>query len=372
MNQLEKIIIDKIKKEGPLSFETFMDMSLYYPGLGYYTSPQLKIGRKGDFYTSPHLHKVFGAMIGKQFEEMWNIMGKPDKFYAVEIGAGAGHLCKDILEYCKTREIMNALHMVIVELNPSVIENQKNLLFVFSDRVKWISSIQELQDMRGCIFSNELLDAFPIHLIIMQGEPREICVDYMDSNLIEKYHEVQNNEILSYLKMFSPALPQGYRTEINLRLKDWLKQISNVLSEGFLFTVDYGYTAQEYYDADRFNGTLLCYYKHTVHENPYEKIGLQDMTAHVNFSSLKTWGEDTGLKTIGYCPQGTFLVALGIDELITDLYAHSPDYASEILKIKGLILPHGMGESHKVMVQYKGKGIPEIRGFSLRNQRGSL
>ena len=143
------------------------------------------------------------------------------------------------------------------------------------------------------------------------------------------------------------------------------------MTEGFILTIDYGYTAEEYYDEERTKGTLLCYYKHQVNENPYENIGEQDITAHVNFSSLRKWGEEIGFKTIGYCPQGTFLISLGIDEAITELYSNSPDYESEILKIKGLILPHGMGESHKVMIQYKGERLPALRGFSMRNQINS-
>ena len=155
-------------------------------------------------------------------------------------------------------------------------------------------------------------------------------------------------------------------------MKGWLEEIASVLSEGFILSIDYGYTAEEYYDEDRLKGTLLCYYKHQINENPYGNIGKQDITAHVNFSSLKKWGEEFGLKTTGYCPQGTFLISLGIDEAIAEIYGDSPDYSSEILNIKNLILPQGMGETHKVMVQYKGEGTPKLRGFSIRNQVGML
>ena len=349
-----------------------MDIALYYPELGYYTSPNLEIGRKGDFYTSPHLHKIFGAMIGKQLEEMWKILERPSVFHAVEIGAGAGYLCKDILDYLKNREIFQSLNYIIVEINPVMRDRQKNFLSDFSDNVKWISSLRELNNIRGCIFSNELLDAFPVHIIEMEkGGVKEIYVAFDGKNIIEQKLDISSPNLLKYLEEFNIDIASCYRTEINLKTKDWLKEISEILTEGFILTIDYGYTAEEYYDEERTKGTLLCYYKHQVNENPYENIGEQDITAHVNFSSLRKWGEEIGFKTIGYCPQGTFLISLGIDEAITELYSNSPDYESEILKIKGLILPHGMGESHKVMIQYKGERLPALRGFSMRNQINS-
>ncbi|MEK7238907.1 MAG: SAM-dependent methyltransferase, partial [Nitrospirota bacterium] len=249
-------------------------------------------------------------------------------------------------------------------------------------------SLRELNNIRGCIFSNELLDAFPVHIIeivnedypsptpLPQGEGvrgrvKEIYVAFDGNKIIELKQDISSIDIINYIKEFSIDIPNGYRTEINLKIKDWLKEISEILTEGFILTIDYGYTAEEYYDEERTKGTLLCYYKHQVNENPYENIGEQDITAHVNFSSLRKWGEEIGFKTIGYCPQGTFLISLGIDEAITELYSNSPDYESEILKIKGLILPHGMGESHKVMIQYKGERLPALRGFSMRNQINS-
>lgn len=372
MNTLEQKIIERIKKQGPITFETFMDMTLYCPELGYYTSPETSIGRKGDFYTSPHLHPVFGAIIGRQIEEMWDIMGRPSDFHAVEIGAGTGYLCKDILDYLKNLEIFSAMKYVIVELNPTMTDKQRYLLGDLGEKVKWTSSVSELKNIKGCIFLNELLDAFPVHMVEMSNELKEIYVAFDGSNFIEQLHVVMSNKLMSYFKEFSIKIPEGYRTEINLKIKDWLKEVSEALTEGFILTIDYGYTAEEYYDSERSKGTLLCYHKHRTTENPYENIGQQDITAHVNFSSLKKWGQDIGLKTIGYCPQGTFLIASGIDEVITELYSDSPDYSFEVSKIKGLLLPQGMGESHKVMVQYKGKDTPKLRGFSIRNQRSSL
>lgn len=372
MNPLQQKIIRKIKSEGPVTFKTFMEMALYEPDLGYYTSQNTKIGKAGDFYTSSHLHPIFGAMIGKQTEEMWEIMGKPSVFQIIEIGSGAGYLCKDMLNYLKNREFFNPLSYIIVELNHAIRDRQKNLLADFSDKVSWASSIREISNIRGCFLSNELLDSFPVHLIEMEDEIKEIFVSAEGERLIEIKEKPSTDEILNYLKEFSIELQKGYRTEINLQIKDWLNEVNNALTDGFILTIDYGYPARDYYSEDRNRGTLLCYHKHQVIEKPYQNIGEQDITAHVNFSSAKKWGEELGIKTIGFCQQGTFLISLGIDEAIAEIYKNSPDYLFEVAKIKGLILPGTMGETHKVMIQYKGKEEPKLKGFLMKNQEERL
>lgn len=388
MNQLEQRIAEKIQKEGPITFEKFMEMALYYPDMGYYSSPERMIGRAGDFFTSPHQHAIFGAMIGKQLIEMWEIMGRPSEFRAVEVGAGTGYLSKDIFDYlCKPSEdpdlaekkksFLDSLKYSIVEPFFHFRKKQRDILkdHAESRKITWTSSLKEAGEIRGCIFSNELLDAFPVHLIEMEDDIesglKEICVGFDGKEFIEEKTDAPA-EITDYIKRFNIDLPPGYSTEVNLGIRDWLDEASGVLSEGFILTIDYGYTAREYYSEERSKGTLLCYHKHRFNENFYQNVGKQDITAHVNFSSLKLWGQERGLTTFGYCPQGTFLAASGIDEIITELYAGSPDYLSEVSKIKTLILPQGMGESHSFMVQYKGKGSPKLRGFSMRNQMESL
>ena len=407
MNPLEQIIIEKIRKEGPITFEMFMDMALYYPELGYYSSGRNAIGKRGDFYTSPHLHPVFGIMLGKQLIEMWMVMGRPEIFHAVEIGAGTGYLCKDILDYLhkpssniavseNKYNFLRSLRYVIVEPYQHFEARQRELLgdylkcrggfetrpyFKGKDEIEeacpelisWVQSLRNPDNrVTGCIFSNELLDAFPVHLVVMEDELKEIYVDFDGRKFVEIKDRISSVKLSDYLKEFSVILRSGYRTEINLRIKSWLEKAGAALSKGFLLTIDYGYSAREYYSEERTEGTMLCYHRHQFNEDPFSNIGEQDITAHVNFSSLKKWGKEFGLRTIGYCPQGTFLISSGIDEMITELYPCSSDYASEIVKIKGLIFPQGMGASHDVMVQYKGEGSPELRGFLLRNQKGNL
>jgi len=379
MNSLEQKIIERIRREGPITFETFMEMALYEPGLGYYASHKAMIGKEGDFYTSPHLHPAFGAMMGIQIEEMWQLMvstrsrlPEEDGFHIVEIGAGEGYLCKDILDYLTKRDCFDSIIYVIVERNPSMRHKQERLLEGFLHKVMWCGSLQEVGKVKGCILSNELLDAFPVHIIEMEEEAKEIYVSVDGDRLVETEGDVSTRAIADYLNEFSIELTQGYRTEINLRIKEWLRSVDEILSEGFILTIDYGYPAREYYSEERNRGTLLCYHGHQVVENPFRNIGEQDITAHVNFSSVKKWGEALGLKTLGFCHQGAFLISLGILEMVKDQYENSPDYPFEVAKIKGLILPGTMGESHKIIVQYKGGKSPELKGFSMKNQVGRL
>ncbi|NWF97931.1 MAG: SAM-dependent methyltransferase [Nitrospirae bacterium] len=373
MNILEKKIKDLILREGRITFKTFMQMALYEPELGYYSSDKIKIGREGDYYTSQHLHPAFGAMLGEQLIEIWEFMGKPKTFYSVEPGAGEGYMCNDILNYLKNKEIYGTLKYIIVEPHPFMKHKQKKLLKSFSDKITWISSLNELKNIKGCILSNELLDAFPVHLVEMEKELKEVYVTINgDNNFIEIKDSLSSNDLKKYMEDFSISLPYGYRTEINLEVKDWLKEVNNILIEGFIITIDYGYPAHEYYCEERNRGTLLCYYQHQFIENPYLNIGNQDITAHVNFSSLKKYGEEIGIKTIGFANQGTYLVSLGIDRIISELYQNSKDYLFEIAKIKRLILPGTIGETHKVIIQYKGEGNPVLKGFLMKNQINKL
>jgi len=377
MNLLEQKIVERMRREGPITFESFMDMALYDPEFGYYVSRGQRIGREGDFYTGSHLHPVFGAMIGKQIMEMWEVMGSPEGFTIIEMGAGEGYACKDMLDYLKRDEseeeraksiFYQTLQYVIVERNDLQRQRQQERLQAYNDKITWISDIREAGTIRGCIFSNELLDAFPVHLLRMEDELREIYVNYNDMGFTDQAGELSSGAIAKYFRDAGIELERGYTTEVNLRIRGWLRDIGAVLEKGFVFTIDYGHPAEEYYSEDRNRGTLLCYHNHEFGEDPYKNIGDQDMTSHVNFSSVKCWGEELGLKALGYCSQGTFLLAMGIDQEIARIAETSDDYLFEISRIKKLFLPQGMGESHKVLMQYKGSELPKLQGFSMRNQ----
>jgi len=378
MTDLGRKILAKIRQEGRITFDTFMEMALYDPEHGYYTSGQRSIGREGDFYTSSHLHPVFGAMVGKQIAGMWEFMGRPEDFRVIEAGAGEGHLCRDMLDSFSSDPDMasagflDSLTYTIIEVSPAFREKQQALLSGYADRITWDESLAGLAPFRGCLVSNELLDAFPVHLVQMEDTLKEVYVTEENNRFSEELGEVSREDLLTYFHDSGVQLTKGFRTEVNLRMKEWIHDISKVMREGFIFTIDYGYPAGDYYSDDRDRGTLLCYHHHQVNENPYQHVGEQDITAHVNFSALKRWGETAGFRTVGFCRQGIFLVSIGIDAEIRRLAELSKDYLFELARIKKLILPGTLGDTHKVMVQYKGDGAPQLKGFSMKNQVKNL
>jgi len=352
-------------------------MALYDSEFGYYVSQGQRIGREGDFYTSSHLHPIFGVMVGKQITEMWDLMGSPERFTIVEMGAGEGYVCKDMLDYLNQAgnggqrpesSFYQTLQYLIVERNELQRHRQQERLNAYKEKIRWISDIREAGAIRGCIFSNELLDAFPVHLVRMEDQLREIFVNHNGITFIDQTGDLSSDAIAGYFRNAGIELAVGYTTEVNLRIRDWLLDINAVLEKGFVFTIDYGHPAEEYYSEDRNRGTLLCYHNHEFSEDPYQNIGDQDMTSHVNFSAVKRWGEEMGLRALGYCSQGSFFLSMGIDQEIARLAESSADYLFELGRIKKLFLPQGMGDSHKVLIQYKGSELPQLQGFSMRNQ----
>lgn len=354
---LVEIIIDKIKKEGPLSFHDFMGIALYYPSLGYYEANQNRIGARGDYYTSPVLSSLFGYMIGRQLEEMWGILDKKP-FTIVEYGAGTGALCRDILNYLKNNEALYAdLQYCIIEKSEAMREIEKTKL---TEKVSWYSSINEVSDINGCILSNELLDNFPVHKVVMKDELMEVSVDYQN-----EFFEVlrpANEELNSYLKAQKIVLSKGYSTEINLQAIDWIKDISENLKTGFVLTIDYGFPASALYNEKRNTGTLTCYKNHEINDHPYSNIGSQDITAHVNFTALNYWGKKYGLNYVGFTTQDYFLRSLGLINYLRQLEMDdAPGNKNLILQIQKLLLD--MGNKFKVLIQQKGSKNQELTGM---------
>ena len=370
MTELERIIIQRIRAEGPISFEEFMELALYHPEQGYYMTAEERIGPEGDYYTSPHLHPLFGYTIGIQIEEMWETLGRPSEFSVVEIGAGRGYLAEGILGYFEKKGLISETGYIIVERNPHQMKKQRHLLERYP--VKWVSTLKELSGMVGVIISNELLDALPVHLITFSEEGfKEILVNHSGDAFFEETAPL-SNELMDYVSRYRIPRLQGYRTEVNLKIGDFLRDTRQSLDEGFVFTIDYGFPFWEYYAPERTRGTLLCYHKHRTVENPYTNIGSQDITAHVNFTYLHDEGKRQGFKNLGYTPQGTFLASLGIDRVLEEKLKADPLFIQEMPKIKGLLW--GMGESHKVMIQYRGnkEDLPVLKGFQLRNRIKTL
>ena len=241
---LSDIITQRIHQEGPISFRDFMDMALYYPELGYYTSAENKIGADGDFYTSANLSDAFGAMIARQIEEMWqNLDRKPIKI--VEYGAGTGLLCHDILNYLKDNnpKLYEVVSYCIIEKSPGMQERERMLL---KEKVTWYNSIQEIPEINGCILSNELVDNFTVHQVVMQEQLMEVFVDY-SGGFIEVLKPANQN-LIAYFTELNVELPAGFRTEVNLEARNWIEEIAKSLYKGYVITIDYGDVSTELYD----------------------------------------------------------------------------------------------------------------------------
>lgn len=355
--QLRDIIIEKIKTKGPVSFYDFMEMALYFPEMGYYTSEMEKFGKKGDYYTSPVLTSLYGEMLGKQLEEMWLLLDKKP-FSIVEYGAGEGDLCFDILNYLKkNNELYAELRYFIIEKGDGLKKIQRNKLI---EKVEWIADIKELTGFTGCVLSNEVLDNFSVHVVEMKDDLMEVFVDF-DNDFTEILRPA-TDELKDYLKKQRIELPKGYRTEINLEAIKWIEEIGKHLQRGFVITIDYGYSANEYYSSQRKTGTLACYYKHTVTDQYYRNIGQQDITAHVNFSALKIWGQKSGLKFSGFTNQNYFLRSLGLANYLRRIETESAENnKAHMFQINKLLMD--MGNKFKILIQHKGVDVKFLSGM---------
>jgi SAM-dependent MidA family methyltransferase len=354
--QLSEIIIQKIKKDGPVSFRDFMEMAMYYPSLGYYTSSANRIGPKGDYYTSPYLTSVFGELIGKQIEEMWHILNKGE-FTIIEYGGGTGILCNDILNYIKRdRQFYNKVRYYIIEKNTG---NKKDYVSSHQN-VCWCNSLRDVISS-GCILSNELIDNFPVHQVVMEDELMEVFVDY-NNGFVEILRPAPP-ALRDYLEQLNIQLTAGYRTEINLQAVEWITEIAAKLQQGFVITIDYGFTSAELYDERRKSGTLLCYHKHRINDSPYIRIGEQDITAHVNFSALYHWGLKNGLDYCGFTDQAHFLRSLRLVEHVRMMEQNgTPASPKELFMIHTLLM--GMGNKLKVLIQQKGLLLQQLSAFT--------
>lgn len=365
---LQKILVEKIASSAQqrITFAEYMALALYHPKYGYYNSKMAKIGRSGDFFTSSSLGRDFGELLAVQFQQMWHNLGEPKSFCLVEMGAGNGELALDILNYFlaqSDREFIKALRYIIIEQSPALIEVQQQKLQSHAEfDVSW-KNWSELRDRSivGCFFSNELLDAFPVHLVTKkQDQLNEVYVSLQEGSLSEAIHPVDNDDISDYfnrldINLNSAEYPDDYRTEVNLKALDWLTTVCDRLQQGYILTIDYGYSAAKYYRPSRSQGTLQCYYQHRRHNNPYANLGYQDITAHVNFTALERQGEILGLETIGFTQQGLFLMALGMGDRLNDLSSGKYD-VTQILQrrdaLHQLIHPTGLG-NFGVLIQGK-------------------
>ena len=373
--ELTAVIKKEIETSGPIPFVRFMELALYHPEYGYYTSPGNKIGWKGDFYTSSTVHPVFGALIAKQLVQMGSLLNSliEDKFFTiVEVGAGLGCLCHDILSALEKEnpDFFHRIQYVIVEESPALKAAQHALLSpLFPGRLAWEDKIPS--SLVGVVLSNELLDAFPTHRLRASAESlQEVYLDWKADQFVEFLSAPSTPRLAEYLDRLKLTFNRPVDLEVNLRALDWIETVGDALSKGFVITIDYGYPASELYAPHRRKGTFLCYHNHQVNENPYIRIGEQDMTAHVDFTSLADHGQKFGLKPVGFTDQIHFLMGLGIAERM-EVFAANMDRSDaarrEFLAMKQLMDPSGMGKTFKILIQEKG-GLedPKLDGLQFK------
>ena len=363
---LSEIVQAKIREEGPISFHDFMEMALYYPELGYYTSANEKFGREGDYFTAPFFTNVYGNVIAKQLEEMWRLLGSKE-FTIVEYGAGTGSLCMDILDQLKTNRLLyKNVNYCIIEKSDTLKAQQKKL-FSNADiveKVTWVSSLNEMPRFTGCILANEVLDNFSVHKVLVKGnELLEVFVDHQSG--FTEITKPAPQPLKEYFKQLQVELPDGFITEVNLQAIDWLNHISASLTRGFVMTIDYGCSSAELYQPYRNLGSIVCYHKHSVNDQPYNNIGEQDITAHVNFSALDLWGSRNGLMKCGFTTQSQFLAGLGLTQHLRTLELkekNSIDLRKKISLLHTLLI--SMGKKFKVLIQQKGLHHPMLSGLT--------
>ncbi|MGG6241390.1 class I SAM-dependent methyltransferase [Nodosilinea sp. AN01ver1] len=374
---LYQVLRDRIQQspQGRISFAEFMDLALYHPEGGYYSTKDAILGFEGDFVTSAHLGHDFGELLATQFAEMWAHLGHPNPFALVEMGAGQGLAAADVLSTLQNHfpDCFAALSYQIVEKSNQLRAAQEQRLSPWAGKVSWLT-LEDIADdsITGCLFSNELVDALPVHqVVITEAGLQEVYITLTNSTdfpVQEVVDAPSTPRLADYfafvgVDLADPQYAPGYRTEVHLAALDWMQLVAAKLHQGYVLTIDYGYPASRYYSRARAQGTLQCYYQHAHHNDPYSHLGYQDITAHVNFTALERQGERYGLETLGATQQGIFLMALGLGDRLTapsQIQASDPTTVNLAIqrrdRLHQLINPMGLG-NFVVLVQ--GKDLAE-------------
>src|ERR1041384_67693 len=356
--ELELRLIERIRSDGPITFRDFMQAALYDPELGYYATERLKIGSSGDYYTSSNVHPAFGALLAKAFVELW--VDSP--LTLVEIGAGTGCLALDVLSTIRDDypPVFQKLTYIIVESSPRMIELQHKQLEPFSARLQW-RELHELErnPIAGIAFSNEFVDALPVHRIRLAGgviEEQYVTVSQGElAKVALEWGKPSSERLWNYAGGMDAALSDGQMVEVNLESIKWIGRMSRAISHGFLVTIDYGDLVQHMWAPDRRQGTLRSFYQHHLVDSPLERVGEQDITASVNFTALIDYGRHFGFQLVSYERQTAFLIRMGLIERIAAQYASSDsvDDLKQRLAMKNLFVPGGISDYFRVLIQLR-------------------
>jgi SAM-dependent MidA family methyltransferase len=364
--KLVRKLMARIEEEGPISFADFMDAALYDSVCGYYNGIG-KIGQEGDYSTSPEVHPVFAHLLGRQIAQAADAAAPGEEFTVVEMGAGTGALADHLLQHYRLAcpNLLARLRYLIVERSSRLAEQQQERLRALLQEGVQIQWVQDLDDVpansiTGVMFSNELVDAFPVHRVVNRALGlREIFVGWSDNAFIEIEAPPLFRSLERYFERRGVQLSEGQRADVNLHAVNWMRQVARCLRRGTVLTIDYGHTAADLFSPVRNTGTLLCYYRQTISQSPYTRVGLQDITAHVDFTTLALAGQDTGLEITGFTNQLHFLIGLGIESAFAGVDPESSDSA----RMRDLLRPDGMGTTYKILAQHKGMTPPRLDGL---------
>ena len=373
---LVSVICDLIRREGPIPFTRFMETALYHPNGGYYSSGQCVIGRRGDYFTSVSVGSIFGTLLAGQFVEIWDTIGQPGDFVIVEQGAHAGEFAHDVLGALRERypKFFAVVRYRIVEPFMMLRRRQEAALQSFAGQVEWVASLDAMKPFCGVHFSNELLDAMPVHLLVARGKAEspqwhERLVDRTAERFTLVDRPIANRRLQERLLKILPASGEGYETEVNLAALDWIETLAGKLDCGVVLIADFGLPRHEYYAPSRRTGTLQCYAQHRALPSFLERIGQCDLTTHVEWTSVAEQAEECGLTILGFTDQHHFL---------TGLLASYPELASagtdKARALQTLIHPEFLGSRFQFLGLATGFPVGRsLGGFKFaRDPRRSL
>ena len=387
--ELRDVIASRIRAAGPLPFAAFMDLALYHPELGYYARAGRRSGRAGDFFTSVDAGPLLGELLAEQFAEMWRLAasepGRPRApFDLVEAGAGSGRLARGVLDHASAAHpaFYQALRLTLVERSPTARAAQRATLGPHAGRLA--QSGGELPARAaGVIYANELLDAMPVHALVMTAAGlREVYVDSRGGRLVESPGPL-SPAARAHVARFGIRLEPGWRAEVCPAAAAWVAGAARRLERGFLLLVDYGHEAHELYSPTHAQGTLACYRRHRVEAAgdgraaaPWlEEPGARDITAHVDLTAIRQTAEAAGLQTLGTLDQTYFLLGLAAgDDTLSGPADGAPEHDGRLdplrrrLALKTLLVPGGLGSTHKVLIFGKHVGTPRLRGCSFSSR----
>jgi len=364
-NPLAEALRAEIAQRGPISFRDFMARALYDPDYGYYGAGKARVGRGGDFFTNVSVGPLFGRLLGRQFVEMWRRLGEPADFVLVEQGAHRGDCAADILAALREFDAacFAATTLWLVEPLTALRKIQGERLSEFgTEKVHWADTLADLPSFRGVHYSNELLDAFPVHRICWRSNRWvERCVGFQEGHFVFVDSEVSSEALRAYLAAL-PPVPADYETEVNLAVAPWLTEVESRLQAGYVLAIDYGYAREEYYRPERTDGTLSAYTAHQREPDPLQRTGEIDLTAHVDFTTLAEAAAPLGLQLAGFTDQHHFMV--GLSRLhFPDDQALTAASQKELRAFKTLMHPGLMGRSFHAICLAKGVSDTALTGF---------